>query len=224
MKRTAFKKPTKHKCARKGCKVKIELNLNFCSDECRVLAYGQAMDAVERNRKKWLKKQQAEVKKEKIEKRPHGVWENLLQDEINTIARLIDYGHGCMSCTSLGNGKTAFHGGHRISVGANNSLRYNLEIIWKQDFYCNNANSGNPDGYDDSIRAMYGQEQVDRMTMDLQRLYPIIKLTIDDIQTAIKICRKIIKELKADPKMRTAEERLRLRKELNLRIGIYTLL
>jgi len=62
LRRTGFKKPTMHVCKMKGCKNKIDLVLNFCSDECkkqffdkRITVARKALNAVSDKRSREMK-------------------------------------------------------------------------------------------------------------------------------------------------------------------------
>ena len=78
-----------------------------------------------------------------------------LQKEINTIVRLIDYGHGCI-CTDSKNGK--MNAGHYISVGSNDTLRFHLENIWLQSEYSNTYKSGDTLKYQQGITMLFGKD------------------------------------------------------------------
>ena len=156
----------------------------------------------------------------------HGDYENLLQDEINRIVRLIDYGQNCISCgkkisTSGYDSTGKPQASHRFSVGSNNSLRFNLYINHCGCYRCNVQLSGNPDGYDDGLNAVYGKEYFE-LVHGQKLIYPLVKLSIADLKEKIVTAREIVRELKSVGLTYSQEERIQLRKEYNERIGIYT--
>lgn len=140
-----------------------------------------------------------------------------LQKEINLIVRLIDNGHSCIA-TNKYEGK--MNAGHYASVGSNPTLRYHLENIWLQSEHSNMWQSGDTLRYQQGIIKLFGVNYLEYMN-SLQSI-PVIKLTSEEIKDKIKICREIVKELKAENKIYHGWERVYLRKKLNERICIYS--
>jgi len=168
-----------------------------------------------------------DIKRLKEKGMSHSDYENLLQVEINKIVRLIDRGVNCISCfrpiSQVGYKATGKpQASHRFSVGSNNSLRFSLLINHCACYRCNVMLSGNPDGYDEGLRTMYGQEYFE-LVHDQKRLYPIVKLPSDDLKDKIGIAREIVKELKSVELVFSAAERIEYRKFYNKQIGIYNL-
>lgn len=143
-------------------------------------------------------------------------WKNNLQKEINAIIREIDKGHPCIA-TGSKNGK--MNAGHYHSIGSNETLRFHLENIWLQSEHSNMWKSGDTLRYQDGIVSLYGIEYLKRLNR-LKMIHPI-KLSIEEIKEKIMICRSILKWIKLQDRMFTTQERLELRKEFNLKIGIY---
>ncbi len=139
-----------------------------------------------------------------------------LQKEINSIVRLIDYGHGCI-CTGSTNGKA--NAGHYVSVGSNDTLRFHLENIWLQSEYSNTYKSGDTLKYQQGITMLFGKDYLEYMN-SLQSIKPI-KLTIPELKEKIVITRKIVKDLKANQIFYDTLDRIKKRKELNKIIDIY---
>jgi hypothetical protein len=142
-----------------------------------------------------------------------------LQDLVNSIAKIIDYGQPCIAT-----GVTFRHGdkataGHYISVGANETIRYHLHNIHTQSFVSNGFNGGDPEGYKKGIVKAYGEEYLNYL--ESLKGTPVIKMTGDDILDKIASAKKIIQQLPAR-KVYTKEARILLRDTLNLRLGIYT--
>ncbi len=147
----------------------------------------------------------------------HGDWENKLQVQINTIVRLIDKGQNCISC----NGDTTPQAGHYHSVGANNSLRFNLHNIHIQDTNCNMHKSSNIIEYNAGLKKIYGEAYKNYVEIELRAIYKHIKLSIDEIREKMFLCKQIAKELKLTNSVYNSQERIGLRDKLNSRISIY---
>jgi hypothetical protein len=167
-----------------------------------------------RAKKKVEKKIRTEHKKEKEKLRSKSYYEGKLQNEINTIVRLIDTDKGCISCEHGWTGKATrqFHAGHRKSVGSNATLRFNLFNIFKQCSICNNFKSANEREYDKGIVKHYGQDMLDYIE-SLPGLYPELHLSIDDLKEKIIIARQIKKDILNGNDY--------TRKEINDKLSIY---
>jgi len=124
---------------------------------CKDHAIGMAISKVRLNTIKTAKNEH----KQKVDSaRSKSYFEKLLQTEINAIVRLIDFDKGCISCDHGWNEQwhRQRHAGHRISIGRNPTLRYNLFNIWVQCSICNNYLSGNERMFDKGISNHYGLE------------------------------------------------------------------
>jgi hypothetical protein len=143
-----------------------------------------------------------------------------LQKEINSIVRLIDSRTFCISSMRPLNPK--FDAGHYYSVGSNPSIRFNLFNIYAQSVHENQHKGGNPIEFLSGLKIVYGLEHSEYV-QDLKRRYPVLKLSIPEIQEATSKARVIVKYLKEQDKTYLEpSERLRLRGVFNYRIGIYT--
>jgi hypothetical protein len=184
------------------------------TDEC-IEAYvkWQKTEREKANKRKWQK----EKKELKENIKTLSDWQKELEKGINKIAVLIDIGNGCISC----NGSKSPQGGHYHSVKANGSIRFNLDNIHLQDYYCNVEKSANLHQYDLGLINRYGKEYWEYVKFDIVRLFPLLKMTKNEYQDKINIARQIVKELKAVNLTYNAKQRLELRKEYNNRIGIY---
>ena len=159
-------------------------------------------------------------KKEVKEKhKTHGDYESLLQDNINLIVRLIDYGHPCISHDGMCKKENA---GHYHAIGGNNSIRFHLFNNWKQCEHCNSYQSSNRSGYDKGLKALFGFDFWLYVNEGIVRDYPYIKLSIPELKEKIAIARQIIKELESDKQVYSVQERIDLRRRYNERIGVYT--
>lgn len=140
-----------------------------------------------------------------------------LEKEVNSISRILDAKSGCISC----NGHTTPSGGHYHSVGANGSLRYNLDNIHLQDYNCNGNKGGNIIKYDLGLIERYGKEYWEYVKFELVHKYPILKMAKHEYESKISIARGIVKWLKLQDRTFTPKERLEYRKKFNEQLGMY---
>jgi hypothetical protein len=173
----------------------VRFNSKFCDAiDCKAVEALQNLDKLKQKEvKDWNKR-----KREKIEK--YGLSKskppkNILQDEINKLARLIDnkFKLPCISCGTTND--VQYAGGHRISVGACTSIRYNLHNIRKQcNKNCNKEKSGNPDGYDEGLIKRHSKEYKDYVKYELRKIYSYVDLGSLDYTEKIKLVRKLIRD------------------------------
>lgn len=169
---------------------------------------------------KGKKKREAQSRKEtkelKEKIKTHSQWLNELQKYINKIARLIDYGQPCIARPNLKNE----NGGHFKSVGSSNSIRFNLHNIHGQSIHSNKWKSGEEGLFRLGLIRVYGVEYCEYVE-SLNLLYPTIKLSTEDIKTAISTSKSIIKELESKLLVYTGKDRIELRNKYNKLLGIY---
>lgn len=141
-------------------------------------------------------------------------YEGKLQGEVNAIVRLIDTDKGCISCNHGWGVKITrqFHAGHRISVGANATLRFHFDNIFKQCSICNNYKSGNERAYDEGILRYYGDVALETVK-SLPSKFKAIHLTIPELKEKITIARTIKKKILSGSDFS--------RRELNNKLNIY---
>lgn len=158
--------------------------------------------------------------KQKLKKALTGLPElkKLLEAQINTICRELDKGSGCISC----GGHTTPQAGHYFSKGSTPSLRYNLFNVHLQDFNCNCAKGGNIHQYDLGLIKMYGKEYWEYVKFELPIKYPVLKLTLPEVEEAIFKAKELLKTMRKANITYSVEQRKRLRHEYNEYIGIYT--
>jgi hypothetical protein len=180
-----------------------------CSLEC----------AISRSRK-IVQKEKASLEKEKKkkhleEKRKHADYKKKLQDKVQLIARLIDYGQ---PCTARGFTEAKFHGGHLISRGAGSNMKYNLHNIFIQSAQSNHWQN---DDYllREGVKAIFGEEYFN-FILSLQST-PVPKYTNEEYRSFYEKSLLIIKELKNNLYVRSVDERINLRNKYNLQLGIY---
>lgn len=161
-------------------------------------------------------KEKAETKKAKVDLMSNDQYrQKYVQPIINEIARLIDYGQPCIASGTYG--KMA--GGHYIAVGANRTTALNLHNIHIQSFHSNGPKGGDNLRYRQGIIETYGQDYLDKMN-SLHMIDPL-KLTKEDLKRVKKIAGKIRNDLKKNPVKLPPKARIRLRENINQKIGIY---
>lgn len=164
------------------------------------------------------KRNREEKKQAKYKLKTKSDYERELQKHINTIVRLIDKGGCCISTQKPLNAK--YDAGHFYAVGSNPALRFNLFNIYAQSVYANQYLSGDQINFLSGLRHFYGSEHGEYV-LSLKSLYKALKLSVDEIIEAIKVAKCIVKELQEANGIYDADERIRLRKEYNDKIGIY---
>lgn len=176
----------------------------------------------------WSKQQREKVAKKEWSKEKKKIKESLitpsqrlskLQDEVNHIARLIDKGHGCISCEAP---PKKMNGCHLRSVGSSRNLRFNLFNIWGGCNSCNSDKGGNTTAYCDKLIRIFGKERFEYCFFDLMRIYPRLSPSTDQIIEWTKIARVIVARLKNADETYTTEQRWTMREEINKELGIYT--
>jgi hypothetical protein len=161
--------------------------------------------------------------KEKVEKiktkisllTPDKYRTDYLQPIINEISRLIDYGQSCIATGNFGK----MNGGHYISVGANRTTALNLHNIHIQSFESNHHKSGDPIKYRLGLIERYGNKYFEFIET-LQQHKALHLSTSDMIEIAL-IASTIRLELRRNLEQKTAYERIELRNQINLKLGIY---
>lgn len=196
----------------KFCKVKFLPTYTtvqpVCSYKCAI-AYSRRLEE---------KQDKARTKELRAKLETHSDYEEKLQKVVNAIARKIDEGKPCISS---GRYKGLMNGGHYIAVAANNSIRFNLHNIHKQSFSDNHHKSSNRDGYDEGLKARYGQEYFEYVKYELTAQYPSIKLSIPELKEAIKNARRVLKELQYYTGKLSLPSLIDTRTYANQQIGIY---
>lgn len=204
----------------KSCKTEFE-PIKAIQPYCVSCTIARAKKSVKREKNAELRamKQERRRARAQLEEAVRSIsyYKNILQKDVNKIARLID--RDC-PCISGGKGTGKFSGGHRWAAGGWDNIRFNLLNIWIQSFEQNHHKSGNPTGYDRNLEMMGILELVHGLTSK----YHGLKYDKAQITSAIPIAKSIIKELESssEPTPRSVARRVELREEYNRRIGIYT--
>lgn len=203
------------RCKNQDCKDKFEPKV-FLQKHCMKKDDCIKMEIEYKRKKQWDKEK--EVIKEKngwSTKKPPKL---VLQDEINKLTRVIDdsFNLPCISCGNVN--KVQYAGGHRISVGACTSIRYNLHNIRKQcNKNCNKSLSGNPDGYDEGLKKRHGHKYKNYVKYELRKEFDYVNLGSIDFVEKIKLVRKIIRDFDTFKFNNSIHARI----VLNSLIGIY---
>lgn len=198
------------------CKTKFEpksANHIACGVECVVAYKRKQSDKAEARKQAENKK----VLKEKLKTKSD--YEKELQKEVNTIIRLIDQGHDCISSFRPMK-KEQQQAGHFYSVGSHPALRFHLHNIYGQSIEQNMYQSGNPLGFMVGLDQYFGSV-IKNYVLNLKQDYPVLKLSVEELKNATMKAKSIIKWLKLQDRMFTMEERLILRDRFNQEIGIY---
>jgi len=200
------------KCKNKNCKNEFTpyTTLQRLCVPCAIL---KAKSAVKKERTVKDNAEKKEYKESKID------YFKLLQNEINKIARLIDYEQLCISCQKV---PKKINGCHYKSVGGHKSLRYNLFNIYSGCEKCNSELGGNVHGYDDGLIQVFGKEFWEYLKFEFLKDFPILQMRKEEAKEKLKIARQISKELENNLVKRCSKDRLKMRKITNERLGIYT--
>lgn len=166
-----------------------------------------------------LSKEKEERKKRAEEKRKlrDNVtnWKNELQDEVNIIIRLIDKD---LPCLAKGKYANQFHAGHIFSRGSNQTIRYNCHNIHRQSAQSNHFQ--NEDGLlREGLVKEYGQDYMDFIS-ELRRT-PKLEFNNEEFHELTLKARLISAKLKKADKVYNLNQRIELRNQINLELGIY---
>lgn len=190
------------KCKNKACSILFE-PIKSIQPYCFNCTIERAKKHVKKQRDK---KERAEKKELKEKLKTVSDYKSDLQDLVNKIARLIDYGQNCISCNCV---PKKSNGCHFKSVGSHSKLRYNLLNIYLGCNKCNSELGGNVHGYDDGIIAHFGREFWEYIKFKMVLDCPNLKIDIPELKEKIKISRDIIKELESNLIVLSDEDRIK---------------
>lgn len=117
-----------------------------------------------------------------------------LQDEINTLAKMIDESFGYDGCVDCGRPMQGIDASHFHNVGGNENIRWNLHIIHASDSVCNRMHGGKKEGFYAGLISRYTQEYADYVKFSIPRDYPRLSITEMEIKSALKVVRAIIRK------------------------------
>jgi len=141
-------------------------------------------------------------------------WKNKLQVEVQLISRLIDKGLLCLARDKFG--KMA--GGHLFSKGGHSQMRFNLHNLHRQSFASNSCQ--NDDGLlREKLAIEYGDKYLEFVKH--LRSYEVPKHSSKEYRTFYYKALEISNRLKKLDQNYSIEERIKLRNEINIEIGIY---
>jgi len=173
--------------------------------------------------KEWFKRQTAykTKKNEKVkraEKRAEKSlikeWHKLLQVEVNKIVRLIDKGLPCLARGKFGQ----IHAGHIYARGGNNTIKYNLHNIHRQNAQSNHFQ--NDDGLlREGLKKEYGEEYMEFISA--LRRTPKLQFSNIEYREFTTNARVIVRRLEKNDRIYTKSERLEMRNRINLELSIY---
>lgn len=143
-------------------------------------------------------------------------YKKILQVIINQIVRKIDHDQNCISC---GKPPKKENAGHYHSVGANDTIRFNLLNNYLQCEWCNSYLSGNLINYSKQLEELFGEAVYEEIKYTLPREYKELKLSKEDLKEAIKTAKLISSHLELIK--RTPKERIKERRRINKALGIY---
>lgn len=211
------KKKTCKVCKDKFTPIRSTLEPVCNKYECKVEFALKVAEKSKLKREKEVKRKNTEDKKKmKIDIMSDDKYRSsVLQPVINEIARLIDFGQPCIATENYGKE----NGGHYISVGANRTICLNLHNIHIQSFESNHWKSGDTLKYQGGIRKVYGEDYL--AFMDGLQKHPPIQLRKHQMIYIYENACKIRLKLRKNEKLRSPLERIELRNQINIELGIY---
>lgn len=146
-------------------------------------------------------------------------YRKILQNEVQKIARLIDFKCLCLARNIV---PRQAHGGHVFSRGSNANFALNLHNIFLQSAASNHFQ--NDDGLmRDGVVRVFGLDYLDFITS--LKATPVQKYTNEDYKVFLQKARQISKQLtewnNQIQQPRSATSRIQLRNWANVELGIY---
>lgn len=207
-------KPKKCSICKESFIPKNPIPEKFCQKyDCKV---SYAMQVVDKN-KIAKKREERKLAAEEKKKLRDGItnWKNELQTDVNKIIRLIDHD---LPCLAKGIYSNQVHAGHIFSRGSNQTIRYNCHNIHRQSAQSNHFQ--NEDGLlREGLVKEYGQDYMDFIS-ELRRT-PKLEYTNEDYHEFTLKARKIVSKLTKENKVYNLNQRIELRNQINLELGIY---
>lgn len=169
---------------------KLRMTMKVCGAECGEI-YGRkvALEKAEKAKRIEAKRDRLETRERKEALKPKGKIEAELQRIVNACARERDRDQPCVSCGT--NVSASWEAGHYVSVGANKTIRFELDNIHKQCHRCNNYNGGNSIPYRINLIKKIGLERVEW----LEGPHKPKHYTKEDLQVLKSYFREKLKEL-----------------------------
>lgn len=142
-------------------------------------------------------------------------WDNKLQTKTQEIARLIDNGMPCLARNTI---NCQMHGGHVHAKGGSHQCRYNLHNIHRQSAQSNKW-FNDSDLLRQGITNEYGSNYLE--FIDSLKLTPKRKFTQVELMEIYDIACKVATRLRKANLQYSLSERIELRNNINLELGIY---
>lgn len=206
----------KRKCL--VCKTKFEVKSNFhwlCSAECARVKVNEALE----KKKAQIKKTEWTKEKAQLKISTHTKeYKKALQNEINKLSRMIDAKFNNITCIDCNKtfGKQ-IDAAHFHSTGSNSSLRYHLDNLHSAKSDCNQYSNKHISGYKLGLIDRYGKVYAEYVIEQLPLMYPLLKLTNNEIYEKLAIVRKLVRDFDTFK----FDNALMARLQLNKIIGIY---
>jgi hypothetical protein len=160
-----------------------------------------------------VEKEKKKVEKEKKSEKVN--WNEKLQNCINVIVRLIDKG---LPCLARGYHPNQVHAGHVFARGGNQTMRFNLHNIHRQGAQSNHF--GNDDGLlREGLKNEYGEKYLEFISS--LRQMQALNYTNEDLHEFYKKASKIKLKLSKEDKYYSLKERIEMRNQINMELGIY---
>ena len=149
----------------------------------------------------------------------HSEWLSKLQNDINRLVRIIDFGHPCISQKTPWE-DNMMDAGHFYARGGSPTLRFHLLNIWGQSKYANMHLGGDYGNFRKNLVHLYGEDNISIID-DLKSTHVSCKWLIPELRDAREITRTAIKDLSKYGATFSVADRWSLRVELNDIIGLY---
>lgn len=142
-------------------------------------------------------------------------WRKPLQKKVQEIARRIDYGQLCLAKQTIAK---QFHGGHVFSRGSHDNFKFNLHNIFAQTAQSNHYQK---EDYlmKEGVKREFGLKYFDFLIHLHQT--PIVKYTQEEYKAIYRKACAIERRLSKDLKVLTNTERIEMRNQINVELGIY---
>lgn len=201
----------------KICKSKFERKRAIqpvCNNYDCMVAYAKKVAEKATQKKIKQEKQERKALKEKLKVNTTN-WKNKLQTKVQEIARLIDKG---LTCIARGN-SNQIHGGHVFPKKGNECMRFNLHGIHRQGAHSNHFQ--NDDAVmREGVAREYGEKYLEFIKSLTKQ--PVPKLNNLEYKEKYEIACEISNRLRKLDKEYSLQERIELRNQINLELGIYT--
>lgn len=159
--------------------------------------------------KKEAKKSETERKRQTIN------YAGKLQEKVQEIARLIDMGHPCLARNKMA---LSSDGGHCFGKGSHPECKYNLHNIFAQDSKSNQSTKEDA-LMTEGLRREFGERYF--LFVEGLKNKPPQKHLKPEIEKMYRRASAISNKLRKEGIVRSKEERITLRNQINLEIGFY---